>query len=267
MRNAVYCLLLVSAHSHKSLFVALGRRVRSLREERAVSQRVLADQAGLSLRFLADVEAGNGNISIGRLADLAEALGVPLTTLVKSADAASADPRTRDRVIALLGLRGAGKSTVGRALAKQLGRSFVELDDEIETRASLRLAEIFEIHGEAYYRRLERELLRELLASGKSLVLATGGGLVSDADTWSLLREGARTVWLRAAPEDHWARVLQQGDGRPMADRPRAMIELRANLAARSPLYAKAEFAIDTSTGARRIEALVAEIARSLATL
>jgi XRE family transcriptional regulator, aerobic/anaerobic benzoate catabolism transcriptional regulator len=244
------------AIDHGALFSALGRRVRSLRDERSLSQRALAERADLSLRFLADVEAGHGNISIARLADLAAALEVPLPSLLPADEVRA----SRDRVVALLGLRGAGKSTVGCALAERLGRAFVELDEQIERRAGLRLAEIFEIHGEAYYRRLERELLRELLSSGRALVLATGGSLVTDADSWSLLRQHARTVWLRARPEDHWERVVAQGDARPMADRPRAMTELRAILDARGPLYAQADETIDTSSD--DVKTIVGKLAR-----
>lgn len=227
--------------AHGPLFAALGKRIRALRDERGLSQRVLADKAGLSLRFLADVEGGQGNISIGRLADLASALEVPLKDLLPD------DASASSRIVALLGLRGAGKSTIGRALAKKLHARFIELDEEIEQRAGMRLAEIFELRGEQHYRRLERDVLRELLASGRALVIATGGGLVTDADTWAMLRRGAHTIWLRARPEDHWSRVIAQGDKRPMADRPRAMAELRAILDARTPLYAQAERTLDTS--------------------
>jgi XRE family aerobic/anaerobic benzoate catabolism transcriptional regulator len=243
----------MAGNDRTALFAELGRRVRARREAAGLSQRALADRADLSLRFLADVEAGHGNISIGRLADLADALMVPLSTLV----AGEEDASSQERVLALLGLRGAGKSTVGRALAAQLGRDFIELDEAIERRAGLRLAEIFEIHGEAYYRRIEREVLRELLASGRALVIAAGGGLVTDAESWGLLRRGAHTIWLRARPEDHWSRVIAQGDARPMADRPRAMAELRAILDARAPLYAQAERTIDTAD--RDVASLVAE--------
>jgi XRE family aerobic/anaerobic benzoate catabolism transcriptional regulator len=256
-----YIAEVMSARRRTALFAELGRRVRHQREESGLSQRALADKAGLSLRFLADVEAGHGNISIGRLADLAEALSLSLAALVATESDNASAAASRARVVALLGLRGAGKSSVGRLLAARLGRDFAELDEEIERRAGLRLAEIFEIHGEAYYRRLEREVLRELLGSGRTLVIATGGGLVSDSETWALLRAGARTVWLRARPEDHWARVIAQGDERPMADRPRAMTELRAILDARAPLYAQAERTIDTAE--RSIAVVVEDAAAS----
>jgi XRE family aerobic/anaerobic benzoate catabolism transcriptional regulator len=240
--------------AHAELFTALGKKIRALRDERGLSQRTLADKAAISLRFLADVEGGQGNISIGRLADLAAALEVPLKDLLPDETAATS------HIIALLGLRGAGKSTIGRALAKKLHARFVELDEEIEKRAGMRLAEIFELRGEQHYRRLEREVLRELLGSRRALVIATGGGLVTDADTWAMLRRGARTIWLRARPEDHWSRVIAQGDRRPMADRPRAMAELRMILDARTPLYAQAERTLDTSE--RDLAALVESAAQ-----
>jgi XRE family aerobic/anaerobic benzoate catabolism transcriptional regulator len=148
--------------------------------------------------------------------------------------------------IALLGLRGAGKTTIGRKLARRLRLPFVELDQRIEQAAGLTLPEIFALHGEAYYRRLERETLERVLDEGP-LVLATGGGLPTSPDTWTLLKRRARTVWLKARPEDHWNRVVQQGDKRPMADNPQAMAELRRLLAAREPLYAEADETIDTS--------------------
>ena len=223
-----------------SLLVAIGQRVRLLRDQHGLTQKALAERAGLSLRFLSEVESGQGNISVTRLAELAHALGVGPASLLPD------DPnRVADRV-ALLGVRGAGKSSVGRALAKLLSRDFIELDEEIERTAGLRLAEIFEIHGGDHYRRLEREVLRATLAKDRAFVLATGGGLVSDAESWSLLRRGARTVWLRATPTQHWQRVVGQGDARPMADRPRAMSELRALLAARTPRYAEADITVET---------------------
>jgi XRE family aerobic/anaerobic benzoate catabolism transcriptional regulator len=128
-----------------------------------------------------------------------------------------------------------------------MGLKFVELDAAIEAAAGLRLAEIFELHGEGYYRRLERETLMTLLAEPNGMVLATGGGLVTDRETYRLLKRRAVTVWLKARPEDHWNRVLLQGDQRPMAQHPHAMAELRALLAARQRLYADAEHVVDTS--------------------
>jgi len=150
-------------------------------------------------------------------------------------------------VIALLGLRGAGKSTVGRRLARRLRVPFVELDRRVEEAAGMSLGELFALHGEAYYRRLEREALQRVLADRRPLVLATGGGLPASPETYALLREHALAVWLRAAPEDHWNRVVQQGDRRPMADHPEAMAELRRLLSSREPLYAQAAATVDTS--------------------
>jgi XRE family aerobic/anaerobic benzoate catabolism transcriptional regulator len=223
----------------------IGERVRERRDGAELTQRALAERSGVSQRFLAQLEAGDANISVERLADVAAALKVPLAELI--------DPRRHESVpkrapvIALLGLRGAGKSTIGPMLAKRLNVRFVELDGEIERAAGLTLAEIFELHGERYYRRVERETLARLLAGEGGMVLATGGSLVNDRETYRLLRRHATTVWLKARPEDHWNRVLEQGDQRPMAKSPHAMSELRALLAAREHLYAEADRVIDTS--------------------
>jgi XRE family aerobic/anaerobic benzoate catabolism transcriptional regulator len=153
-------------------------------------------------------------------------------------------------VIALLGLRGAGKTTIGRKLAKRRRVPFVELDKRVEQAADLSLGELFSLHGEDYYRRLEREVLQDVLAGGSSMVLATGGGLVASPDTFAMLRRSATTVWLRASPEDHWNRVVRQGDRRPMADHPQAMADLRSLLATREPLYALADHTVETSGAA-----------------
>src|SRR5215468_7815722 len=171
----------------------LGRRVRETRGRRALSLRALAERASLSERFLTQVEAGRGNISVRRLDQLARALGTSASALLADGDAASPAP-----TIALLGLRGAGKTTIGRRLARRLRVPFVELDGRIEEASGLPLAEIFRLHGEAYYRRLEQETLERLLADDGPRVLAAGGGLVASPEAYALLRRRAVTVWLRA---------------------------------------------------------------------
>ena len=237
-----------------SYLEAVGAAVRSHRERLGWSRRELAAQCGLSERFLAQLETGDGNISLRRFADVAHALGTSPSALLGPADAPA-----EVRPIALLGVRGAGKSSVGAALAKRLGAAFVELDQRIEQAAGLPLGELFALHGESYYRRIEREVLNLLLAEPPPMVLATGGSIVSDPTSYALLRARCRTIWLSAQPEDHWNRVIAQGDHRPMAKNPHAFEELRALLAARDKLYARADHTIDT-TG-RRIPQVVAAIA------
>jgi XRE family aerobic/anaerobic benzoate catabolism transcriptional regulator len=220
----------------------LGARARALRLGRGWTLREAAERSGLSPRFLVALEAGRGNISVRRLLDVARALETTPAALL-------ADPPqgvTRP-VVALLGLRGAGKTTIGRRVARRWRVPFVELDRRIEEAAQLTLAEIFSLHGEEYYRKLEAQALESVLAAGTPLVLATGGGLVAAPDTFNRLRQSAVTVWLRAAPEDHWNRVVRQGDRRPMANHPQAMADLRALHAARLPLYQTADFTVDTS--------------------
>lgn len=216
--------------------------MRQLRTERNWTLRELSGRSGLSPRFLVQVESGEGNISVRNLAGLAQALGTTPAALLSGPGGEAALP-----VIALLGLRGAGKTTIGRRLARRLRVPFVELDRRVEEAAGLTLSEIFALHGEDYYRRLERETLEQILAEGRPLVLATGGGIVASTETYALLRRRTLTVWLRAKPEDHWNRVVQQGDRRPMADHRQAMAELRRLLAAREPLYAEAGHTVETS--------------------
>jgi XRE family aerobic/anaerobic benzoate catabolism transcriptional regulator len=232
----------------------VGASVRGLREQRGWSRRELAEHSGLSERFLAQLEGGDGNISLRRFADVAHALGTSPSALLAAADA----PRDH-RPLALLGVRGAGKSSVGAALAHRLGVPFLEVDQRIEEAAGLRLGEIFEVHGEAYYRRVEREVLTQILDQPGDLVLATGGSIVNDATNFALLRGRCRTVWLRASAEAHWNRVIQQGDQRPMAANPHAFEELRGLLAARERLYARADLTLDTD--GRTINDLVAQLA------
>lgn len=225
--------------------------VRARRGELGLTMRALGARAAVSERFLAQLEGGDGNISVARLEDVAEALGTTGGELLSSASHALRSAGSEARpVLALVGLRGAGKSSVGAEVAASMGVPFVELDELIAREAQMTLPSIFEIHGERYYRGVEREVLRRLLDQQKPLVVATGGSIVTDAETWSLLRDRARTVWLKARPEDHWDRVVAQGDVRPMRGRPRAMNELRQLLSAREPLYEQADVVVDTSSRA-----------------
>jgi XRE family aerobic/anaerobic benzoate catabolism transcriptional regulator len=255
--QAIYCLSpSIDMHyiSYMDLLATVGTAVRAQRERRGWSRRELAGASGVSERFLAQLEAGDGNISLRRFADVAHALGTTMSALLEPADAPAAT-----RPIALLGVRGAGKSSVGAALAKKLGMPFVEVDQEIEQAAGLPLADVFTLHGEAYYRRVEREVLTRLLADPHPTVLATGGSIVNDPTNFALLKARAHTVWLRATAEDHWNRVVAQGDQRPMAENPHAFEELKALLAARQKLYARADRTIDTS------ELTVKEVVAALA--
>ena len=234
----------------------LGRRARARRLEHGWTLREIAERSGVSPRFLVQLEAGRGNISVRRLADVARALETTAADLLTDSDARAPS------VIALLGLRGAGKTTVGRRLARRLRMPFVELDRRIEQAADLTLSELFSLHGEDYYRRLERDVLDAVLDERRPMVLATGGGIVTSAETYAALRKSTTTVWLRARPEDHWNRVVRQGDRRPMADHPQAMADLRTLLASREPQYASAVHTVDTS--GREVDDVVEEIAAML---
>jgi XRE family aerobic/anaerobic benzoate catabolism transcriptional regulator len=225
------------------LLSTLGAAVRARRTELALTIRALAKRADVSERFLAQLEAGSGNISVARLQDVADALGTSASELLSTRP-----PKAGLRkVIALLGLRGAGKSTLGAEVARRLSVPFFELDALVAAEAGMPLATIFEMHGEAWFHRLEREVLRSFLDSHPVAVLATGGSIVTQRETFELVRQRALTVWLKARPQDHWDRVVRQGDMRPMRNRANAMAELKTLLRTRRALYMLADTVVDTS--------------------
>lgn len=259
--------------------VALGDRLRGLRARRGMTRRQLAAAAQVSERHLANLEYGVGNASILVLLQVAEALRCPVAELLGDATTSNAEwlllrqllescdeatlRRVREAIrpllgvsgghserarrVALIGLRGAGKSTLGRMLADELGFPFIELSREIETLAGCSVAEIQALYGVNAYRRHERRALEAVIESRPEAVIATPGGLVSEPATFSLLLSRTTTVWLRATPEDHMRRVVAQGDMRPMAASREAMEDLKAILAGRAAFYAKADFTVDTS--------------------
>ncbi len=255
---------------------AMGRRVREARERRGMARKVLSQNAGVSERYLAQLEGGEGNASVLLLRSVARALGMPLIDLL--------DPRentveqrlirrflerlpehrledvvfrlmrdfgheeaARRKRLALVGLRGAGKTTLGAALARELGCAFVELDQEIEREAGITLSEVFLLYGQAGYRRIERRCLERILEANTEMVMAVGGGVVSEPETFNLLLLNCFTVWLKAAPDLHMARVVAQGDFRPMQGNAEAMEDLTRILEAREPLYRKADVILDTT--------------------
>jgi len=235
------------------VLLALAARVRRLRHAKGWTRAALAERSGLSLRFLARIETGDGNVSLVRLSSLADALDTSPEDLLRQ-DA------VRSGVVALVGLRGAGKSTVGPILARRLAAPFIEMDALIQDAAGLPLDQIFELHGERYYRRLERETLGRILSEDRPAVLATAGGVVNEPSSWEMLTSRATVVWLKARPEDHFRRVIGQGDRRPMARRPDALAELRAMLAVRERVYAQAHLTVETTGSTpRRVAARVAE--------
>jgi XRE family transcriptional regulator, aerobic/anaerobic benzoate catabolism transcriptional regulator len=230
-----------AAAGRVSMFLRrLGQQVRQQRRQRQLTIKELAQQTGLSERFIVQLETGQGNIAIGRLVLVAEALEVNLTELLAPAEG------TR-QLIGLLGLRGAGKTTIGQALAPQLGVPFWELDESIEDIAGLTLTEIFTLHGEAYYRRLEAQAINRLVAQQQPAIVALPGGIVHNSDIFPIVKRHFLTIWLRAQPAQHMQRVLDQGDRRPIANRPNAMGELQTILKLRGPLYEQAEVILDTS--------------------
>ncbi len=256
----------------------LGERVRMLRHQRGMSRKALAQHAKVSERYLAQLEVGKGNCSIVLLRRIARAIGLPVTQLVNENAEPALDmmlltqfverlpakalSEARDllhrhfgepsedlrrRRIALIGLRGGGKSTLGRLLAAKLNVPFIELDREIERRSGASLSEIFDMFGQETFRRAEREALEEVLRQHRHFVMATSGSIVTDPGTMELLLSSCFTIWVRAEPEDHMRRVMEQGDKRPMANSARAMQDLIAILKSREPLYAKAEASLTTT--------------------
>lgn len=255
----------------KRVLERIGARVRAGRAQRGMTRRMLARDSGVSERYIAQLEAGEGNPSIAVLLEIARAMTLDVVDLVAE-DAASLrllrrlddDAREqarallaekfaaptgidRRRRIALVGLRGAGKSTLGARLAETLGVPFVELARRIEEAAGAGIGELLALSGQPALRRWERRCLEAVLDEHEAVVIATGGGIVATPETYDLLLARAHTVWLKAAPEEHMNRVIEQGDLRPMARNPEAMNDLRAILSAREPDYARAEATVDTS--------------------
>jgi XRE family aerobic/anaerobic benzoate catabolism transcriptional regulator len=249
--------LIVPPEEHAYLS-RLGERVRAWRGEHGVTRKVLAESSGVSERYLAQLESGRGNISVLLLRKLARAMGVPVEQLVREQEA-----QPRSARIALLGLRGAGKSTLGEKLARSLNIPFLELDREVEKEAGAALGEVFAMYGQDAFRRFERRALERVLNQHERAVIATGGSLVTDADTYRLLRERCLCVWLKAAPEDHMARVIAQGDMRPFKGRSSALLEIRDLLDKREKLYGRADFTIETS--GRSVRQSLEQLKRAIA--
>ncbi len=257
------------------LLFVVGERVRNARARKGISRRVLSETSGVSQRYLAQLESGTGNISIALLLRIATALDFRIEWLVSEEDPwdselasisslfRSATKKQRDSVLeildpehpnlhranrfALIGLRGAGKSTLGRLAASENKVTFLELNDEIEQASGMPVREVFALYGQEGYRHLERQSLERIAATHNTLILAVAGGIVSEPDTFNYLLRNYHTIWLKAEPEEHMARVLGQGDERPMAGSPDAMEELRNILTSREALYSQAEFEVNTS--------------------
>src|SRR5947209_1646267 len=228
------------AQQEHAYLARLGERVRAWRTEHGMTRKQLSAASGVSERYLAQLEAGEGNISVLLLRKVARAMGVAVERLVREDD-------TVEKPIALIGLRGAGKSTLGAKLAASLSLPLVELDREVEKEAGAPLAEVFAMYGQDAFRRFERRALERVLAGEPRTVIATGGSLVTDPGTYELLLERCRCVWLKATAQEHMARVLAQGDTRPFKGRSAALDEIRKLLADRDRLYGRAGAVVDTS--------------------
>src|SRR3954468_12198406 len=242
----------------------LGERVRALRSEHGLTRKALAQASGISERYLAQLEAGHGNMSVLLLRKVGRAMGVPVDRLVHEEDYAR-----RARRIALIGLRGAGKSTLGAKLAQALRVPFVELDKEVEKEAGAKLGEVFALYGQDAFRRFERRALERVLNQHERAVIATGGGLVTDPATYQLLQERCFCMWLKASPQEHMSRVIAQGDLRPFrsgmqgAGRSAALDEIQKLLEDREKLYGRADATIETS--GRTVRQSLEQMKRALA--
>jgi len=269
---------------------ALGERVRGERARRGMSRKLLAKHAGISERYVTQLESGKGNVSIVLLKQIAGALGLPLARLFEDESTSAemtllrqflarlspaqlreaygslaalfaSDTTARAHRIALIGLRGAGKTTLGRRLAAEAQVPFLELDREIERISGVSIAHLLELYGQQAYRRYEMQALQEVLREHPTFVVATGGSIVAEPATYELLLRSCFTVWVRTTPEEHMARVIAQGDQRPMAASSQAMDDLRRILQEREPLYARADLMVDT-TGVSEEES-IAELRRN----
>ncbi len=262
--------------ANAEFITALGHRVREARARRGMSRKALAISSAVSERYLAQVESGETNPSIMVLRHITHALGISLLELVEPQQGSNesrliarfleqlsparmeeamlrlmrdfgSEDAARRRRVALVGLRGAGKSTLGRALSNELGTPFVELNGAIEAEAGMPLNEIFMLYGQPGFRRLERRCLENIVARHEAAVITVGGGIVSEAETFNLLLMNCYTVWVKASPEEHMSRVAAQGDLRPMEGSAEAMEDMRRILVARESLYSKADFTLDTT--------------------
>jgi XRE family aerobic/anaerobic benzoate catabolism transcriptional regulator len=272
----------------------LGERIRELRARRGMTRKILAQQSGVSERYLAQLETGHGNVSIILLRQIAEGLGFPVVELVREGPEQPAeltlliqylsrlppktllsarrlledglevaDRTTRRQRIALIGLRGAGKTTLGTMLANRLDAPFIELAKRIESEAGTELSEIFSLYGQAAYRRYERRSLESVIENHESFVIVPGGSIVSESGTFDLLLSSCFTIWLCASPEEHMARVVAQGDYRPMKGSQEAMEDLKRILAGRVGMYSRADAVVDTS--GKSIEQSFAEMLDAIA--
>jgi XRE family transcriptional regulator, aerobic/anaerobic benzoate catabolism transcriptional regulator len=235
-----------SPYPESAFLKSLGDRVRALRKTRSLTRKLLSQRANVSVRHLAQLESGEGNVSVVLLRRIASALGVSLAELFTVEQPPPTQAPSRNR-IALIGLRGAGKSTLGAKLATSLDVPFIELDREIEKDTGMPLGDIFSLYGQSGYRAIERRTLERVMNQFDRGVFSIGGGVVSEQETYDFLRSHCRTVWIKAKPEEHMARVMAQGDFRAMAGNDRAMEDLRQLLSAREPFYRKADTVLDTS--------------------